>query len=768
MTRKKSNPTATRKNGRSASSSPSSTNASVDALQWLLQREVWGLVLTAIGAVTLIALLSNSQGQLSRAWSLMLRQTFGLGAYPIALLLLGSGIIVLLWNLVQERFDPRWQTIIGAELFFFSALGLLHVTSGEPPLALAQAGQRGGYLGWAIYQVVVPILGRPISILLLATLVVATALLTTGISLQTAVWRLRWVASQAALRVRTEIARRRALAAARTPTPAGEPGFLSPRAPTQVEPSSPGPTLAARLGKGKASRARPPREAAARPLPTPAGVPSLDLLTPEAPGTNDEADARLKAQIIEDTLDAFGIPARVAEWHRGPVVTQFGIEPGYVERLDREGKLRRYKVRVSKILSLTNDLALALAAAQIRIEAPVPGRALVGIEVPNETKAVVGLRGVLESDAFRKMRASLRIALGRGVSGEAVVADLASMPHLLLAGATGSGKSVCLNAIIASLLFYNTPEQLRLLLIDPKRVEMTKYNGIPHLLAPVVVDIEKVIVALRWVTREMDRRYTRFAEVGARNIETYNRLAASKKLDPMPMVVVVIDELADLMLVAPDDVERTICRLAQMARATGIHLVVATQRPSVDVVTGLIKANFPARVSFAVTSQVDSRVILDTPGAEKLLGRGDMLYMAPDSPQLQRIQGCFVSDKELESLSAYWRRQVLESMVQGDLPAPWEGMSLGDDDEEDNLLEQATELVRKHGQASASFLQRQMRIGYPRAARLMDQLEERNVVGPAETGGRSRMVLADEDDVDDDTEEADDLDEYVEEEAEEA
>jgi len=254
--------------------------------------------------------------------------------------------------------------------------------------------------------------------------------------------------------------------------------------------------------------------------------------------------------------------------------------------------------------------------------------------------------------------------------------------------------------------------------------------------------------------------------VGARNIETYNRIAGAKEFDPLPMVVVVIDELADLMLVAPDDVERTICRLAQMARATGIHLVIATQRPSVDVVTGLIKANFPARVSFAVTSQVDSRVILDTPGAEKLLGRGDMLFMAPDSPQLQRIQGCFVSDKELESLSAYWRRQMLESMVQGDLPAPWEGMSLDAEDEEDDLLDQATELVRKHGQASASFLQRQMRIGYPRAARLMDQLEERSVVGPPEAGGRSRTVLISDDGDDGDAPEEADESEYVDEDAE--
>lgn len=347
MTSKKSTPTPARKNGQGAPAAPSS----VDVVQWLLQREVWGLVLTAIGAVTLIALLSDSQGQLSRAWSVMLRQVFGLGAYPIAFLLLGSGVIVLLWNLVEERFTPRWQTIIGSELFFFTTLGLLHVTSSEPPLELAQAGKRGGYLGWAIYQVLVPILGRPISILLLAILVVATALLATGISWRTALWRLRWVVSQAALRVRTELARRRALAPVRAPATGGEPEFLNPRDAVPAEASAP--AAAPRPGK-RASR-KPAREIAARPLPTPAGLPPLDLLTPEEPGISDEADARLKAQIIEDTLEAFGIPARVAEWHRGPVVTQFGIEPGYIERPDREGKLRRYKVRVSKILSLTND-----------------------------------------------------------------------------------------------------------------------------------------------------------------------------------------------------------------------------------------------------------------------------------------------------------------------------------------------------------------------------------------------------------------------------
>jgi DNA segregation ATPase FtsK/SpoIIIE, S-DNA-T family len=351
------------------------------------------------------------------------------------------------------------------------------------------------------------------------------------------------------------------------------------------------------------------------------------------------------------------------------------------------------------------------------------------------------LHGVLASNTFRKLHSPLRIALGRDVSGEPVVADLAAMPHLLLAGTTGSGKSVCLNAIIASLLFNNTPNQLRMILVDPKRVEMSKYNGVPHLLAPVVTEIEQVIVALRWVTREMERRYAQFATVGARNLEGYNKLAKSKQIEPLPMIVVVVDELADLMMAAPDDVERTLCRLAQMARATGIHLVIATQRPSVDVVTGLIKANFPARISFAVTSQIDSRVILDVPGAEKLLGRGDMLFMAPDSPKLQRIQGCFVSDTELEALVAFCRDNAREEPDATPQPAPWEEMTLEEEGSDDALIQQATELVRNHSQASASFLQRQMRIGYPRAARLIDQLEKMGIVGPPEVGGRSRTVL---------------------------
>jgi S-DNA-T family DNA segregation ATPase FtsK/SpoIIIE len=317
-----------------------------------------------------------------------------------------------------------------------------------------------------------------------------------------------------------------------------------------------------------------------------------------------------------------------------------------------------------------------------------------------------------------------------------VAADLAAMPHLLIAGATGSGKSVCINSVISALLCQKTPEEMKLLMIDPKRVELMNFRGIPHLLGPVVSEIERVLGALRWVTREMDGRYRRFAEAGVRNIGGYNRRVGEK----LPYIVVVVDELADLMMVAPEEAERTICRIAQMARATGIHLVVATQRPSVDVVTGLIKANFPARISFAVASGVDSRVILDMVGAEKLLGRGDMLYMSSGSSKVVRLQGCYVSDAELTRLVRFWKERAPVASAKADQTGPWEKVSL--DDEEDELLEAARKLIRGRGEASISLLQRRLRIGYPRAARLMDELEKEGLVGPARAGGRTREVLS--------------------------
>ena len=464
-------------------------------------------------------------------------------------------------------------------------------------------------------------------------------------------------------------------------------------------------------------------------------------------------EIRTRVKIIEDTLASFGVPARVVEVNQGPAVTQFGIEPGFIEQKQSSGQVKRSKVKVSKISGLANDLALALAASPVRIEAPIPGRSMVGVEVPNMETSMVTLRSVMETEPFQKLsdKTTLALALGQDVSGQPSVANLETMPHLLIAGATGSGKSVCVNSIIACLLCQNTPEDLRFIMVDPKMVELSGYNGIPHLFDRVVVELERVVEVLKWTTQEMDRRYQMFSKMGARNLKSYNSAAPARGEATLPKIVVVIDELADLMMVAPEQVERYICRIAQMARATGIHLVIATQRPSVDVITGLIKANFPARISFAVSSQVDSRVILDIAGAERLLGHGDMLFMRPDSSKLARLQGCFVSDAEINRLVRYWRRfrsfekdvpveDVSSSMVQRPL---LDDMIVAEERaaDEDPLLGEAIAVVREQSRASASLLQRRLRVGYSRAARLIDLLEARHIVGPDQGGGRSREVL---------------------------
>jgi S-DNA-T family DNA segregation ATPase FtsK/SpoIIIE len=479
-------------------------------------------------------------------------------------------------------------------------------------------------------------------------------------------------------------------------------------------------------------------------------LPSVKNILDEgaAPSINDEF-VQTRARLIEETLASFGAPAQVVQISRGPTITQFGVEPLFVET--RNGKTR---VRVSKIASLADDLALALAAPRIRIQAPVPGHSYVGIEVPNEEMAMVALRDILESEVFLRNRPALRFALGRDVAGHPIVADLSSMPHLLIAGTTGSGKSVCVNSILTSFLLHNTPDDLRLILVDPKRVELTGYNGVPHLLSPVVVEMERVIGALQWMTREMDKRYHEFARVGARNIIDFNTRTVAQGGKKLPYLVVVIDELADLMMIAPDETERTITRLAQLARATGIHLILATQRPSVDVVTGLIKANFPARIAFAVASGVDSRVILDQPGAERLLGRGDMLYQAPDAPSPARLQGVFVSDHEIQDLVEFWRAQVGASpyTVPGgavDAPSisgvPLKQVPMFEDmapvSDEDPLLKDSIDIIRKEGKASVSMLQRKLRIGYTRASRLMDTLEERGIVAPPDGTSQVRRVI---------------------------
>jgi S-DNA-T family DNA segregation ATPase FtsK/SpoIIIE len=489
------------------------------------------------------------------------------------------------------------------------------------------------------------------------------------------------------------------------------------------------------------------------PILTPGGwhLPPIDILDKPAEVKLDRDAIDQRARLIEEALASYGVEAKVVQINIGPTVTQFGVEPGWdkkykeVREKGKDGsyetkveEVSRTRVRVDRITSLANDLALALAAPSIRIEAPVPGAPVVGIEVPNTVFGSVALRSAIESAAFQKIKArsKLAIALGKGAGGEAMAADLTKMPHLLIAGATGSGKTVCLNSIICCLLLHNSPDDVRLIMIDPKRVELVTFNGVPQLLAPVVVDTDKAIKALRWLNQEMDSRYRQFAKAGARNIEGYNKDRAPG--EGLPYLVLLIDELADLMMTASDEVEHTLCRLAQLARATGIHLVVATQRPSVDVVTGLIKANFPTRISFAVTSQVDSRTILDMVGAEKLLGRGDMLYMPTEASKPKRLQGSFVSDAEIERLVYFWgnQRQIEVSSVDFDEVAERPlGAQIAAPP--DPLLEEAKRLAQEYKHVSTSFLQRRLRIGYPRAARLMEALQQAGLVDEAPPEGES-------------------------------
>lgn len=459
--------------------------------------------------------------------------------------------------------------------------------------------------------------------------------------------------------------------------------------------------------------------------------PPFSLLSDSSGQKAERGDVNKVAKTIEQTLESFNIRARVVEVNLGPAVTQYAIEIAQGTKL-------------TKITSLSNDLALSTEAptGQIRIEAPIPGRNLVGIEIPNRSLEIVTLRTMLESSVMRKSKSKLTVSLGLDVSGNPVVADLAKMPHALIAGTTGSGKSVMVNSFISSLLFRATPAEVKLIMIDPKRVELIGYNGIPHLMTPVIVEVEKILASLKWAMNQMDERYKKFAERGVRNIDSYNELAGFQAL---PYIVIFIDELADLMAFAPVEVEDAIARLAQMARATGIHLVVATQRPSVDVITGLIKANIPCRIAFNVSSMIDSRVIIDSPGAEKLLGRGDMLYIPPEQAKPTRIQGAFVSDKEVKKLVDFLKEkgppvEYTEEVTQTPLVGPKAGRSTGADGR-DAFFEEAIRVVCQHDRASASLLQRRLSIGYSRAAKIIDQLEEAGIVGPG-AGSKPRDVLA--------------------------
>ncbi|MBN1217968.1 MAG: DNA translocase FtsK 4TM domain-containing protein [Anaerolineae bacterium] len=724
--------------------------------------EVAGTILLILSGITLVSLITPNHGGFVAAWLNFLFFMVGWGQYVIWLPL----FLLAVWFFKRygaEDADEKWEKPIGT----FMLLGLLLIVFYlvEPGESLSQPGG-GGIIGWVCGQLLRSALGTAGTVVLLVGLFPLAVILISGLSLRELYQTIR------DLYYRFQDWRHfRQLTINQPTTP-----FRQPE--TKSRPFG-------RILSPSGSKAAPENGEAAVPISvvgdvegqaagaasSPVGGPGGPMAGHEVGGHQwhlpvasqifeegheheiSEAEIRQRVKIIEETLLSFGVEARVREINQGPAVTQFSLEPGYMATKDAKGNPR--KVRVSRIVNLSNDLALALAAAPIRIEAPIPGRPYVGLEVPNSITNLVTLRNLIESDRFHRVRGPLKLALGQDVSGHPVIVDLTSMPHLLIAGATGSGKSVCINAIVACLLTTHTPETLRLLMIDPKMVELVNYNGIPHLLAPVVTELEKVVGVLSWAVREMDRRYKLFAKEGVRNIVGYNEKMTSEAREVLPYIVLIVDELADLMMMAPDEVERTITRIAQMARATGMHLIIATQRPSVDVVTGLIKANFPARIAFAVTSQIDSRVIIDMPGAERLLGKGDMLYMAPDSAKLRRLQGVFVSDQELNRLTSFWRGSLPPSerkpralqddprdLVQQPLWAEYreieKAMARRDEDE---LLEKAIAVVREQGRASVSLLQRRMRIGYARAARLIDEMEDQGIIGPDEGGGRARPIL---------------------------
>jgi S-DNA-T family DNA segregation ATPase FtsK/SpoIIIE len=703
--------------------------------------DIAGVVMALVGLITALGLISTSNGPLMGTWVTLLGQIVGWGLVVLSLGLISIGLWLILRNF--ERLPQlSIERAVGITLLYINLLTTLHFLAfpetTEASLILAKLGRNGGYVGGVLLNLLRSALGwGGAAIAILAWLLLAMAL-----TLDTSVLELfKWI-RPLILRIqdwwdeyeaqRTNKSRKfRPLFGGQSPEPppAGEAVPEVQQLPLGVSPwdvSAPKSWV----------------------------LPEIDAILDaghEMP-VDDEFD-RHRAQVIEETLASFGAPSKVVEINRGPTITQFGAEPDFIET---RGK--RTRVRVGKIASLADDLALALSATRIRIQAPVPGKGYVGIEVPNEEISLVRLRDGIESEAFKRLEGRpLRFTLGQDVSGNAVAADLSAMPHLLIAGTTGSGKSVCVNALIACLLMNNTPDELRMIMVDPKRVELTGYDGIPHLLAPVVVELERVVGALQWATREMDQRYHKFARIGARNIAEYNERKKEQNERGLPYLMVIIDELADLMMLAPDETERTITRMAQLARATGIHMVISTQRPSVDVVTGLIKANFPARIAFATASGTDSRVILDQPGAERLLGRGDMLFQAPDAAAPVRLQGVFVSDPELLKLVQYWRGLVgyvaptSVATAAGGVPdaiprgIPLKQMPMWEEAEEeqdsDPLYDEAVDLVRRQGRASISMLQRRLRIGYTRAARLIEDMEERGIVSAPQTGSQIREVL---------------------------
>jgi S-DNA-T family DNA segregation ATPase FtsK/SpoIIIE len=686
-------------------------------------RDVGGVILLAFAAMTLMALWGITHGVLLTFWvGKILKPWLGWGSYLLILAIVIGGIFLL-----QRDDRPiRFGRIIAFELASLLTLGLLAVLGGNN-LDRADSGMDGGRIGWGLARLFIASAGPVWGVVVLALFWIFFLMGTFNI----------WAVLETRL---LHIAEGKPL-----PAPSAEEdekhGKPAPKPRAQKKrPQQLPPEFRTSLRPHESKDERP-----VKPLPRDEHLPPLSILPGEQTTRPDERTINQTAGLIMKTLSEFGIPAQVIGYRVGPAVTQFAVQPGFIKKPgSNEDDPQLLKVRVAQIAALEKDLTLALSAERLRIEAPVPSKPYVGIEVPNSRTSVVRLRPILETETFNKITSPLAIALGRDVSGQPLVADLTRMPHLLIAGSTGSGKSVCITSIAACLAMNNAPEDLRLVMIDSKMVELLRFNGLPHLLGKVETDIQRILGVLRWVVVEMEHRYRLLEAARARDLDSYNRKMSRRKdgSTPLPRIVVMVDELADLMMSAPDQTEHNLVRLAQMARATGIHLVVATQRPSTDVVTGLIKANFPARISFATASGIDSRVILDSVGAETLLGRGDMLFLNPEVGSPIRAQGVLVTDPEIERLINHWQKETTYSE---ELP-PWEKLlSEPAEGEDDGLVEQAISIVRGTQRASASLLQRRLRIGYPRAARLLDQLEEMGVVGPGQGGGRERDVMVDPD-----------------------
>jgi S-DNA-T family DNA segregation ATPase FtsK/SpoIIIE len=732
------------------------------------REDALGILQIVFGLVAALSLFAENDTAITGWIAHVLRWFAGWGVWMIPIALVIMGVLTLLRN-VESIPQLPFEQVAGLVLLYVNVLAFFHFFAGgsDNPYPLATAGQGGGIVGGVALRFLVVGLGEVGAFFVMCAWLLLALIFSFDLSFQqfydAFAKAFGWVQETSTsggvilddlrTNLNDKIVASKTNEAEAAPfvddcedEPPAEGMLDDDFIPLQTKPAEITPMIPVEL------------PAAVLPItPTPSEpiwkLPDVEkILEFSSPQIENEKVDLERARVIEETLADFGAPGHVVEILRGPAVTMFGVEPDFVE--NRSGN--HIRVRVSKIVSLSDDLALSLAATRIRIQAPVPGRNYVGIEVPNDHKSMVRLRDVVESPSYKRIKTGLRIALGKDVSGVPVATDLTSMPHLLIAGTTGSGKSVCVNAILSCMLLNNTPDDLRLILVDPKRVEFTNYNGIPHLLAPVVVEAEKVIGALQWMLREMDARYHKFAAAGARNLEEYNVRMQMRNEKKLPKLVIVIDELADLMMLAPAETQAAITRLAQMARATGLHLVVATQRPSTDVITGLIKANFPARIAFSVATMIDSRVILDQPGAEQLLGHGDMLFQAPDAAAPVRLQGVYVSDAEIQKIIDYWRGIVLDQ-AEGDAapgePAaelpPTEMLKQVDfwaDDSgksanEDPLLDEVKELVRREGRASISMLQRRLRIGYTRSARLIDRLEELKIIGPAQGNSQTREVL---------------------------